>query len=751
MKLSVLKRNQQIQKIDLSDEVLEYDYSETNFLIGRSKDCHIVLDDKQISREHSKIVHKNGQWSIERVAFDSLPLKINGEEKDSSDLCVNDSITIGQFTITVDAFKEQKVSQPEIQKIEEPKKIEPVVSALKVEESPADTFNDNQTGEVDLSEPTKEIDSSELTKEINLNENQTGEFEPPSDSFSEEPVFESEIGLDNNAEVVSAPEEGAEGAYSLESIDESESLEDESTRVIQTFASVHLELFGETAPYDKYILEKDRTVIGRDPAKCQIVLNDPEVSSTHAVIVKNNIMITLEDLNSGNGTLLNGDRINKSQLSHNDEFVIGGVTFTIKFRSEFLQEEHARLMPVEEEQSVEVEEVVEVPVEEGETLNAFGEVEASAPEEKSIIKRILKDEQKRKKALYILVAVVMAWFMFDEEPAPTVNNAQNIKKDSKINSKKKEEKIRPDGKKVVLTEEQKRRFSEIFQLGKNHFDNGRYREALDQFDIITVVDPYYNAALPSLVESSKMALKRLEELERKKREEEALIERKAKIQKLLVEARKFTEERNVDLANETFQKIMALDPENYEVGVLKRDLKSWEDEKNRKALEIAQKKAERERMVKALAPSKTLFIQKNWFQAINKLDDFLKITPMDEDLTKEATEMLKTSKEEISAAVNPLLGKAKSLQEGQDLKGAYEVYMQVLKYEPSNTEALNQTNEIKDLLNTKARKIYREAIISESLSLFQDAKEKFQEVQQISPVDSDYYKKATDKLKDYLD
>ena len=47
MKLSVLKRNQPIQKIDLGKDVLAFDYSETVFLIGRSKDCHIVLDDKQ--------------------------------------------------------------------------------------------------------------------------------------------------------------------------------------------------------------------------------------------------------------------------------------------------------------------------------------------------------------------------------------------------------------------------------------------------------------------------------------------------------------------------------------------------------------------------------------------------------------------------------------------------------------------------------------------------------------------------------
>ena len=49
------------------------------------------------------------------------------------------------------------------------------------------------------------------------------------------------------------------------------------------------------------------------------------------------------------------------------------------------------------------------------------------------------------------------------------------------------------------------------------------------------------------------------------------------------------------------------------------------------------------------------------------------------------------------------------------------------------------------------KRIYREAIIAESLSLFGDAKEKFLEVQQISPTDSEYYKKASEKLKNYLE
>lgn len=205
------------------------------------------------------------------------------------------------------------------------------------------------------------------------------------------------------------------------------------------------------------------------------------------------------------------------------------------------------------------------------------------------------------------------------------------------------------------------------------------------------------------------------------------------------------------MANKTFNEITQLEPENLEVTRMKMELEDWQKEKQRKELEEAQKKKEREDKVDKLKPGRTLYLQKEWFRAISKLEDFLRIKDMDDDLTTEATEMLKVSRDELNSAVAPLIGKAKSLLEGQDLKGAYEVYQQILRVEPSNAESLNQVGDIREQLSNRARKIYREAIIAESLSLFQDAKEKFQEVQQISPVDSEYYKKASDKLRDYLD
>ncbi|MGZ3809653.1 MAG: FHA domain-containing protein, partial [Bacteriovorax sp.] len=741
MKLSVSKRNQPIQKIDLGRDVLAFDYSETVFLIGRSKDCHVVLDDKQISREHVRIIHKNGKWFAEKTAPENACL-LNGEDFLRSELEDGDTLTISNYVIVI----ENKADESDIEftaagKTTAPTTapvaaVDPVVQTTASKSIATATVVHAKGATARDLDATKEIDPIDLSSEIDANQQEdavhhasssgeaTADIEVPSDfesfdqehsssdefSSDENTENEAELALGMNAEVHEGSEESSpEGdqenmSYSLENIDNSS--DDESTKVIQSFAKVQLELFGETAPYDKYLIENEKTFIGRDPSKCQIVLNDSEVSSVHAVITKNNVMLTIEDLNSSNGTLLNGDRINKATLNHNDEFVIGGVTFTVKFRSDFLKEENQRLMAVDENQTVEVEEVVEVQAEEGEQVDALGGIVSSAPQEKSIIKRIWKDEEKRKKAIYAAVVLVGAWVMFGDDSSNTAPSAKTSKKAAPKTEKTIVNVV--SGKK--LSDEEKRALSARYEIGKNHYYNGRYREALDEFQKISAVDPNFNSSLQSLIALSKEGLSKLEEQEKKRIAEQAAAEKKIKVKELVAKAAGFVKERRVELANDVFNEVAKIDPENIEISKLKLELEDWQKEKAKKELEEASRKKAREDKVEKLKPGKTLFLQKEWFKAIGKLEDFLKIKDMDEDLTKEASEMLKTSRDEISTAVAPLVGKAKSLMEGQDLKGAYEVYQQILRIEPSNPEALNQVTDIKEQLSNKARKIYREAI-----------------------------------------
>ncbi|BAU13407.1 FHA domain containing protein [Leptolyngbya sp. NIES-3755] len=69
-----------------------------------------------------------------------------------------------------------------------------------------------------------------------------------------------------------------------------------------------------TAPENTIVLEANETTIGRDPS-CQIVLaNEGGVSRRHAAIYHRGQQYSIADLNSSNGTFVNGQRIQSEQI-----------------------------------------------------------------------------------------------------------------------------------------------------------------------------------------------------------------------------------------------------------------------------------------------------------------------------------------------------------------------------------------------------------------------------------------------------
>jgi hypothetical protein len=78
------------------------------------------------------------------------------------------------------------------------------------------------------------------------------------------------------------------------------------------------------------VLCKSRITIGRRPQN-ELVLDDPSVSGEHAAIVMHESDLFLEDLNSTNGTQVNGQPVRKHFLQDGD--VIQLAQFRIKYRA----------------------------------------------------------------------------------------------------------------------------------------------------------------------------------------------------------------------------------------------------------------------------------------------------------------------------------------------------------------------------------------------------------------------------------
>jgi pSer/pThr/pTyr-binding forkhead associated (FHA) protein len=75
-------------------------------------------------------------------------------------------------------------------------------------------------------------------------------------------------------------------------------------------------------------LTKDRTTLGRRPYN-DIVIDNLAVSGEHAVLQMTGGEVFLEDLNSTNGTYINGKAIKKQQLQNGDSIEVG--KYKIKF------------------------------------------------------------------------------------------------------------------------------------------------------------------------------------------------------------------------------------------------------------------------------------------------------------------------------------------------------------------------------------------------------------------------------------
>ena len=79
-------------------------------------------------------------------------------------------------------------------------------------------------------------------------------------------------------------------------------------------------------------ITKDKTTLGRRPYN-DIVIDNLAVSGEHAVLQMVGADVFIEDLNSTNGTYINGKAVKKQLLSHNDTVEIG------KYKIKFLVED----------------------------------------------------------------------------------------------------------------------------------------------------------------------------------------------------------------------------------------------------------------------------------------------------------------------------------------------------------------------------------------------------------------------------
>jgi pSer/pThr/pTyr-binding forkhead associated (FHA) protein len=80
---------------------------------------------------------------------------------------------------------------------------------------------------------------------------------------------------------------------------------------------------------DPITIEKDVTVVGRQAEHCEIVLTRKSVSKIHCIIARTDGLLFVRDLDSTNGTKVNGQRIIRGALLPGDQLAFAGEKFRV--------------------------------------------------------------------------------------------------------------------------------------------------------------------------------------------------------------------------------------------------------------------------------------------------------------------------------------------------------------------------------------------------------------------------------------
>ncbi len=200
-------------------------------------------------------------------------------------------------------------------------------------------------------------------------------------------------------------------------------------------------------------------------------------------------------------------------------------------------------------------------------------------------------------------------------------------------------------------------------------------------------------------------------------------------------------------AEAVFPEIELLQPENAVVANWKKRISDETEKAEAERIERERIARIKQELWNEFHVAEKVIEQKKYFESLDLLDALLEKDDLEPELVKAANAALKKAEDAIAAEREPLLAEGKKLEAEGKQTEAYRAYQQVLKVDPTDTDAPAGMARIRGALNAKAKSIYSEGVIAEGFGDFDGAEKKYREVLDVVPSDNDYYLKANGRIK----
>lgn len=498
------------------------------------------------------------------------------------------------------------------------------------------------------------------------------------------------------------------------------------------------------APQRSYPLHTEETVLGRAPGN-PIAIPHPLVSSRHLKIVRRGGVFAAVDLESENGTRVNGVKVTSRELKQGDQIQVGGFTFYFALDGVVPAPDSIKIIQPAQTPSTPPpppSASVSSPAAKTPTAPAKAVASSSRP-------RLLLIAGGLGVVLFLLVVVIL------------------VRSPDQSTEREFQEVFQAD-----LNAEEKARIEEYLTRAREYEAAGNLSLALEQYQKVLVLDETHHLAQAEtarLEEAAAAEAQTRDERERLDRERSAqvasFVERATALQTeaKFDEARAVLEEakglspdsdflktklveshlaegdyfksRNGQRARAAYEQALALDPES---AAAKRGLSGMDE--NRRASQQRQKRIE------DLTAQGLSQLQKEDFQsAYRTFSEVLKLDPQN----ARAREFRDQASHLLEAKLGPMYDEGVRLYNAGELAPAMTQFQRILDLNPDHAATKAFMASALEKVRSEAVDIYKRAYIYEGLGKLRDARDLYRQCLALLPNPrEEYHQKAQQRIAD---
>jgi pSer/pThr/pTyr-binding forkhead associated (FHA) protein/tetratricopeptide (TPR) repeat protein len=496
------------------------------------------------------------------------------------------------------------------------------------------------------------------------------------------------------------------------------------------------------APQRSYPLVAEEVVLGRAPGN-PIAIPDPLVSSRHLKVVRRGAAYAVVDLDSENGTRVNGIKVTSRELKQGDQIQVGGFTFYFALDG---------VVPAPE--SIAIIQPAQAPST-PKPPPPFASAPPAAPRVPSASRRAAPAPSRPllllAGALGAVLFLVVVLLLVRSPDESTEREFQEVFQ-------------------AELSAEEKARIEEYLTRAREYETAGNLQLALEQYQKVLVIDQTHHQAQAEsarLEEAAAAEGRARAERERLDRERSAqvasIVERAAALQaqgdfdearSVLEEARALSPEseflkrklveshlaegdyfksRNGPRARAAYEQALALDPEN---AAARRGLSSMDE--NRRASQQKQKRIE-DLTEQGLSQLRAEDYQKAYatFSEVLKLDSG----------NARARELRDQASHLLDAKLGPMYDEGVRLYNAGELAAAMTEFQKILDLNPDHAATRSFMASALEKVRSEAVDIYKRAYIYEGLGKLRDARELYRQCLALLPNPrEEYHQKAKQRI-----